>query len=211
MKSQSLAAKVNKEIIRWSKHRPKLVVAIDGYTGVGKTTLLKNLARLNPEILPVNRDDFQIPRSKFEKLYKKRKDRSKIFELEMNDGQKLKKLVETFRKSNKLYKIKAYDGVSGKIIIPKSFDLSKRIMVVEGVFIFHPKLLNKIWDKRIYLNGDINRIDKRRIAREKKRWGKNYFPETHPDSYFRQVIIALKRYAKKYKPETKADSVITVD
>ena len=210
MNSKVLAKKVNEAIIRWSKDTSKLVVAVDGYTGVGKTTLLNNLAKLNPDILPVNRDDFQISRSKFRKLYKNVKDRSRVFELEMNDNAKLKKLVETFRKNSKVYKMKAYDGVSGKINISKTYDLSKRVMVIEGVFMFHPKLLDKLWDKRIYLKGDIKEIDKRRIAREKKRWGKKYFPETHPDSYFRQVIIALKRYQELYKPEKTADLVLGV-
>lgn len=202
---------INKAINKWRKTYHKLVVGIDGYTGVGKTTLLNKLSKLNKDILPVNRDYFQIPQSRFKKLYKIKKNRSHIFELEMNDSAKLYKLVQAFRKSDKSYKIKVYDGVSGKVNIPKIFDLSKKIMVIEGIFMFHPKLLNKIWDKRIYLKGNTERIDKRRIAREKKRWGKDYFPETHPDSYFRQVIIALKRYQKLYKPEKVADIVIKID
>lgn len=208
-----IASKVNKSILVWFKEETKLVIAIDGYTGVGKTTLLNNLAKLNPEILAVNRDDFQIPKVKFNKLYKNKnpQERIDLFESEMSSIGKLERVIEAFRKSTGLYKIKAYDGVSGKVIIPRVYDFSKRIMVVEGVFMFHPKLLNHLWDKRIYLKGNIQKIDERRIKREKKRWGKDYFPEINPNSYFRQVIIALKRYMRQYKPEKSADLIIYMD
>ena len=201
--------KLNNQIKSWSGNADKkLVIGIDGYTGAGKTTLLNNLAKINPEILAVHRDDFQISRTKFQKLYRNVKHRPRLFELEMNDTKRLRKLIEKFRNSDKPYNVKTYDGTSGKVNIEKTFDLSKRIMVVEGVFLFHPKLLNKSLDKRIYLAGDTVKIDQRRIKREKRRWGKDYFPETHPDSYFRQVIMALHRYQKQYRPESRADLVI---
>lgn len=106
----------------------------------------------------------------------------------------------------------AHDGISGKVNISKTYDFSKKIMVIEGVFMFHPELSrSKLWDKRIYLEGDLEKIKERRIKREKERWGENYFPETHPDSYFRQVIIALDRYIDLHHPEKVADLVLKVD
>jgi len=209
--SKITTQQVNKIIVGWAKEKSKLVVAIDGYTGIGKTTLLNNLVELNPDIVAVNRDDFLLPREIVRKKLVKVENRSKVFELEVNDNEKLENFVNKFRNSDEKYKIDTYNGVSGKVNIPKTFDFSKKIMVVEGVFMFHPQLpLNKLWDKRIYLEGDIQKIKERRIKREKERWGKDYFSETHPDSYFKQVIIGLNRYIELYKPNEIADFVLKV-
>lgn len=54
MNAQELSSKVNEAINLWAKCGDKLVIAIDGYTGVGKTTLLNNLVNLNPDIIAVN-------------------------------------------------------------------------------------------------------------------------------------------------------------
>ena len=211
MKLEKAAQKLNEVIKEWAKNTPKLVVAIDGYTGIGKTTLLNNLILLNRDIIPINRDDFLLPRKVVEEKLATADDRSKVFELEVCDDKKLEDFVTAFKNTDERYQINIYNSVSGEVNIPKTYDFSKKIMVVEGVFMFHPQLLlNKLWNKRVYLDGNINEIDERRIKREKERWGKDYFPETHPDSYFRHVTIGLKRYIELYKPDTIADLVLKV-
>jgi uridine kinase len=208
--NKQILNKINSQIRLWSKSKPKLIVSIDGYTGVGKTTLLNNLSSINKNILAIHRDDFLIPRNKLQILLKKAKDKSKVFELEICDNKKIEKLITAFQKGERIYTTKIYNSQSGKIDIKKAYNLTKKILIIEGVFMFHPKLLNHLWNKRIYLMGDIRKIDAQRVLREKKRWGKDYFPETHPDSYFRQVTIALKRYQTKYKPNKKADLIIKI-
>jgi uridine kinase len=185
---------------------------MDGYTGIGKTTILNKIVELNLDIIPVSRDDFLLPREVVREKLAKAEDRSKVFEVGVNDNKKLGDFINKFRSSNDLCKIDTYDGVSGKVDILKTYDFSKKIMVVEGVFMFHPELeLNKLWDKRIYLRGDIAKIDERRVKREKERWGDKYHPETDPDSYFRAVTTGLKRYIDLYKPEEAADLVVIVN
>lgn len=88
----------------------------------------------------------------------------------------------------------------------KPFDLSRKVLVVEGAFLFHPEhTVSNLWDKRIYLNADPSHADKKRIGREKKKWGKEYLPEDHQDNWTRYFKEAYKRYVKRHKPEKKAD------
>ena len=50
--------------------------------------------------------------------------------------------------------------------------------------------------------------DKKRIIREKKRFGKDYMPENHPDNWSRYFKIAYKRYFKEYSPDKIEDLVV---
>jgi uridine kinase len=201
---------INNYILDWSKEKEKLVVAIDGYTGVGKTTITKDLEK-NPDILVVHQDDFLLSRKEIETLLHNVEDKSVVFELYNRDIDKINKLVHAFKNNESSYSTKIFNPETGEADIEKIFDVSKKILVIEGVFMFHPKLHNALWDKRIYLEGDLSIIRERRIKREKERWKDKYFPEDHPDSHFRQVIIALDRYITQYNPSKLADVVIKID
>ena len=208
---KACTAEANKAIIRWAQHKDKLIVAIDGYAGVGKTTLLERLSRMNSNILAVNRDDFVRSRKKVRALFVRKENRQVLFEREILDIKKIARLVSAFKRNARSCTAQTYDYVSGKVDVRKKFDTTKPIMAIEGVFMFHSALLNHLWDKRIYLDGNVDRIDKQRVMREKKKWGSEYFPETHPNSFIRYITLALKQYRKKQRPEKMADLVLYIE
>jgi uridine kinase len=189
-----LAKQADQKIWEWAKEKPKLVVAIDGYTGVGKTTLINKLLELNPDIVHVCQDDFLVP--------------TKPFIPGTHNQEEIGKIINAFKSGEQSFKTFIFNPETVKSDIPIEYDLSKNILIVDGVFMFHPDKLNHLWDRRVYLDGDIEEIDKRRVDREKARWGEKYFPETHPDSHFRKVTLALKEYQQEFKPEKIADLVL---
>lgn len=68
--------KILNEINNRAKDKKKLVVGIDGYSGIGKTTLLDNLVKSNKDILPVYRDDFIKSSKVIEEFLKNTDDKS---------------------------------------------------------------------------------------------------------------------------------------
>ena len=179
---EELARQADQKIREWATGKDKLVVAIDGYTGVGKTTLLDHLIKLNPDIVSVHWDDFIKPG---------KSDDPKEFSY--IDHERVEGVINDFRQQNGIYQTNIFNPQTGEVDTPIEYDFSKKILVIDGVFMFHPELLNHLWDRRIYVDGDTDEIDRRRVAREKARWGDKYFPETHPDSHFRKLTIALKK------------------
>ncbi len=131
------------------------------------------------------------------------------------DMASLRDLADSFKNSNKAHNCilradHSSQNKTGNVIVPCSYDCSKRIMIIEGIFLFHPELFDDIFDYRILLETDQEAADERRRVREKARWGDKYMPDTHPDSYFRLIKIAYNEYLEKYQPKERADLVVEV-
>lgn len=191
MTEKNSQIEISEKIKKWLKEKNALVVGIDGYSGAGKTALLRSLADRGSFIQPIFMDDFASTANTKEQLLPQIESNS----LELNlqwappDGlEKLRKVITDFKSTEK--------GV--------------RALVVEGVFLFHPNVLNDLLDKRIYLDSDKEAADKLRVTREKERWGEKYFPESHPDSFARLFKIAHKRYEELYQPRKHTDLIINV-
>lgn len=210
---EQTAKKVNKKIKEWTRQHNRIIVVIDGYAGSGKTSVADRIAQLNPDCLVVHLDDF-IKHWKVRKhMMDVAEDRSKVFEYRWYRYDAVERLVKAFRGAKKGHiRLKAYDFNRNEFTVPQSFDLSKNILVIEGIFLLHPQhKRNILWDKRVFLKADLKKAEERSIAQEKKRWGAAYLPEDHPASYLRDFRVAYRRYLDRYKPEQRADFVIDVD
>jgi uridine kinase len=209
-KSKEIAKRIDRMIKSWLPEEKKIVIAIDGYSGSGKTTVLEYLARINNNVLPLFLDDFIEHWSKRKKMMDQAKNKSKVFELKWYRYRDVEELISRFRKQKSgLHKAIVYDYEKNDFGPIKKFDLSKRVLVIEGIFLFHPEhKISKMWDKKIYLDINFEKGDLRRTQREMEKWGEQYTPETHPDSYVLIFKQAYKKYLEKYKVKSRADVVI---
>lgn len=206
--SELISQSINENIKVWENDHAKLVVAIDGYAGSGKTSIANFIGTQNSDALIVHLDDFIKPVNERIELMNKAKDKSKVFEFEWYRYEALEKLIVNFKTGmKKEYSEKIY-SFETNTLNPHTFDLSKRTLIIEGVFLFRPShAISKMFDKKIYLNTNQTEADTRRIEREMKKWGKDYLPETHPDNWTRYFKEAYLRYSQINKPEALADVV----
>ncbi len=208
IRSERIAKKINEHIKVWSKDHAKLIVAIDGYAGSGKTTVADFIAKQNLDVLGVHLDDFINHWKDRKRMIETAKDKSKVFEYNWYRYGDLEKLVKDFKAGKKSIKFKIYNYDKNNLGPQRLFDLSKKILVIDGIFLFHPAhKLNMNWDKTVYLDVDFAKADKKRVAREREKWGKEYISENHPDNWTRYYKEAYRRYVKEYKPQEGRDLV----
>ncbi len=209
MTSEQVAQDINNHITKWQREKNRLIVAIDGYSGSGKTTVLNYLAKQNINVLAVHLDEFIEHWKKRKRMMDSVQDRSLIFEYKWYRYKELIHLLRVFKeKDEQSTAFRIYDFERNDFGDTKVFDLSKPVLVIEGIFLFHPRLaINELLDKRVYLTVNFDKADKRRVAREKKQLGKRYVRENHPDSYVLPFKVAYRRYVNQFNPSGVSDVV----
>lgn len=206
MNSQEASAVIVKSLQEWSSKSPKLVVGIDGTTAVGKTTILEQLSE-KIDVLPVHIDDFMLPISIRQTGLEHTSDPVSYFMRNWFDYQNLRRLIQAFiRDDEQPFKITSYR--TGQNPVEIQYDLSRKILVLEGILLFHPEILDDVWHRRIYLNGDEKAIRERRIQREKQRWGEKYINEDDPKSFWSFIFKGLAKYNLEHNPKEKADLIV---
>lgn len=212
IKSERIAKKISKNIQLWKKDPAKLVVAIDGYAGSGKSTIADFIANQDSDICVIHLDDFIKHWKDRKMMINEVADKPGLFQNDWYRYPDLEKVICAFRNGKKGYMdFKAYDFDANDFGKKKTLDLSKKILIIEGVFLFNPEHnISSMWDKRIYLKSDFVRADKRRILREKTKWGKAYIPESHPDNWTRYFKVAYRRYVNEIDLRKIVDISFTV-
>lgn len=209
MTSEQVARDIDQHIMRWQREKNRLIVAIDGYSGSGKTTVLDCLARQNSNVLEVHLDGFIEHWKKRKRMMDSAADRSLVFEFKWYRYQDVARLLREFRTRHRgSVSFRIYDFERNDFGDVKTFNLSKTTLVIEGIFLFHPRIaINELLDKRAYLTVDFDKADGRRVAREKKQLGRRYMPEDHPDSYVLPFKVAYRRYVNQFNPAGVSDVV----
>ena len=124
IRSERIAKKINEKIQTWRKDHVKLVVAVDGYAGSGKTTIADFIAKENSDVLAIHLDDFIHHWKDRKKMIDEAKDKSKIFEYNLYRYDDLEKLIKEFKIKNKgSINFKTYDYDKNEFGPKKLFDL----------------------------------------------------------------------------------------
>lgn len=204
-----IAKKINKQIKTWQKNHNKLIVVIDGYSGSGKTTISNEIGKQNKDILIIHLDEFIKHWKDRKKMINNTKMKSKVFEYDWYRYDELEKLIKAFKNGKESIKIKTYNYDKNKFNSGEVFNLNKKVLLIDGIFLLHPKHeINKLWDKRIYLDVNFKEADKRRQMREKALFKDKYMPESSKNNWIKYFKIAYRRYIKKYNPEKIADMIV---
>jgi len=219
MNLESNIEKVKNAIVSWQSNDRKIVVGIEGCSGSGKTTLLRALAENNADVLPVHRDDFMYSKEDRRKRIKEAPNMKWAMEYACIDLSKLRNFIETYRVTDEVFTqctlnphTNFENPGTGECDYEQKYDFSKSILVLEGIFLFHPHQCDDLFDYRIFIKTDRTEADKRVEKREMNRWGEQYYmyPIDAPNSWHKLTQDAFEEYAKKYSPNERADLVLSM-
>ncbi len=183
------------------KNKPYLI-GITGGSGSGKTTFIKRIREEfnDDELCIVSQDDYYLPR---DKQYTD-SNGVKNFDLPKSINKKefrkdIQKLIagESFTKEEYTFN---NENAEGKKLIFKP----AKIIIVEGIFVFHFKKIKRLLDLKIFLHAKENLKVIRRIKRDQEE--RNYPIEDVLYRYEKHVLPTFEKYIKPYQEE--ADLVI---
>ena len=176
----------------------KYVLGVSGSSGSGKSEILKQLSnKINSNLISVISQD---------NYYKKRD--SQLIDL---NGFHNFDLPESIDKKNfygdvvKLISGKNIEYLEYNYNNPKLKSNNKKIIsnpiiIVEGLFIFHYKKINSLFNSRVFIDAELNLMIKRRLNRDLHERG--YDKNDVEYRYRNHVIPAFKKFTEPYKNDS---------
>ncbi len=178
-----------------------MIIGIAGGTGSGKTTITRKLAeRFGDDVTVIYHDNYYKPYREysFEERVMLNYDHPDAFDTDLME-ENLKSLKEGKTIESPEYDYAAYDRKETTIPIRPT-----KVIVVEGILIFHEKRLRDLMDIKIYVDADADVRILRRILRDVKERGRSL------DSVIGQYLTTVKPMHEAFVEPSKryADIII---
>jgi uridine kinase len=206
----------NKEIIehistgleKWTVSGRKMVIGIDGESGIGKTTIAKELANLYPELIfHFSLDFFIKPAQERYSSLRKIDKKTEVFEKDWFYLDRFEKLVNSFKEGD-IYKCSKIIGRNDKDI-----EFDNKVLLVDGIFLHNRVMFKKSFDKIIYLYSDKEIVETRRKRRRERLYCKSGDQDKLKKTDLMEQLLAMAHedYVDKYNPIDNSDLVIKIE
>ena len=173
----------------------RYVLGISGCSGSGKSEILKKLSdKINSNLVSIISQD---------NYYKKRDsqliDLNGFHNFDLPESINKKKFYDDISKliSGKNIEYFEYNYNNPKLKSNKKKIISNPIIIVEGLFVFHYKKINNLFNSRVFIDAELDLMIKRRLNRDLNERG--YDKNDVEYRYKNHVIPAFKKFTKPYK------------
>ena len=208
MTFDDLLTDVSETILDYRKGLP-LLVGIDGIDAAGKTTLADGLANRLQEshrqIIRASIDGFHNPRAI--RYRKGRNSPAGYYRDSFNYRSVISQLLAPLKSGDLRYREVVFDyRTDEEVDVPHKNADKDAILVMDGIFLFRPELLN-YWDIKIFLDVGFDVTLKRAIQRARD-LGSSDSEQEIVDVYSRRYIPGQKLYFQEAAPWEKADILV---
>jgi len=176
----------------------RYVLGVSGSSGSGKSEILKKLSnKINSNLISIISQD---------NYYKKRDSQS--IDLNGFHNFDLPESIDKTKFYNDIIKLISGNNVeyfeynynNPQLKSVKKKILSNQIIIVEGLFIFHYKKIDSLFNSRVFIDAAFNLMIKRRLDRDLNERG--YDKNDVEYRYKNHVVPAFKKFTEPYKNES---------
>lgn len=173
------------------------IIGISGGSGSGKTTFVENLKMhlKDKEVCFISLDNYYLPREK------QLTDSKGVKNFDLPQSIKADELVQDIKmlKQGKTVTKTEYVFNNASAIPSEIQIIPSKLMIIEGLFIYHYPELKDLFDLKLYIHAKENLKLIRRIKRDQTE--RNYPVEDVIYRYEHHVMPAYEKYIKAYRED----------